>query len=91
MIAVYLISLFLLLVIATGIVLLISAGKRAREGNPERISYRAVYNLGRLIVILSIVIMIGFFVLQIPFYAALPLIALGILYLVVGRANRAKW
>ena len=90
MIITFLISIFLTLVIVTGIVLLLQARKRMREGNLVKTNYRTLYNFGKYIVPFGIILTIVFFVLQIQFYAALPLLALGLLYLVVGRANRGK-
>ena len=86
-----LIAIILALVIATGIVMFLQARKRNREGNPVKTSYRALYNFGKFIIPLSIVITVVFFVLQIPFYAAFPILALGVLYLIVGYTNREKW
>ena len=62
-----------------------------REGNQVKTNYRTLYNFGKYIVPFGILITIVFFVLQIPFYAGLPLLALGLLYLTVGWANREKW
>ncbi len=72
-----LITIILALVVATGIVMFLQARKRNREGNPVKISYRALYNFGKFIIPLSIVIMVVFFALQIPFYAAFPILVLG--------------
>ena len=91
MIITILISIFLALVIVPGIVLLLQARKRMREGNPVKTNYRTLYNFGKYIVLFGILITIVFFVFQIPFYAGLPLLALGLLYLAIGRANRKKW
>jgi len=87
----FLISIFLALVIVTGIVMLLQARKRIREGNPVKTNYRTLYNFGKYIVPFGILITIVFFLFQIPFYAGLPLIVLGLLYLAVGWANRGKW
>ena len=86
-----LVFIILALVIVTGIVMFSLARKRAKEGKPIRTSYRALYNFGKVIVPLSIVIMIVFFVLQIPFYVGLPLLVIGLLYLIIGYTNREKW
>ena len=67
------------------------ARKREKEGKSVKTSYHALYNFGKFIVSFSVVIMVVFFGLQIPFYAGLPLLALGLLYLAVGWANREKW
>ena len=88
---VLLVSIVLALVIVTGIVMFLLAKKRAKEGKQVKTSYRALYNFGKFIILLSIVIMVVFFVLQIPFYAGLPILILGVLYLIVGYTNREKW
>ena len=90
MIITILIPIFLALVIVPGIVLILQARKRMREGNPVKTDYRILYNFGTYIVPFGILVTIVFFILQIPFYAGLPLVALGLLYLVIGRANRRK-
>jgi hypothetical protein len=91
MIITILISIFLTLVIVPAIVLVLQARKRMREGNPVKTNYRILYDFGKYIVPFGVLATIGFFVLQIPFYAGLPLLALGLLYLAIGRVNREKW
>ena len=86
-----LVFIILAVVIVTGIVMFSLARKRAKEGKPIRTSYRVLYNFGKVIIPLSIVIMIVFFALQIPFYAGLPILVLGVLYFIVGYTNREKW
>jgi hypothetical protein len=86
-----LIPVFLALVVVPGIVLLLQARKRMREGNPVKLDYRILYSFGKYIVPFSIIVTIVFFILQILFYAGLPLLVLGLLYLAIGRANRRKW
>jgi len=88
MIITILISFFLALVIVPGIVLLLQASKRKRERNPVKTNYRILYNFGKYIVPFSILVTIVFFILQIPFYAGLPILALGLLYLAIGWVNR---
>ena len=86
-----LVFIILAVVIVTGIVMFSLARKRAKEGKLIRTSYRALYNFGKVIVLLSIVIMIVSFLLQIPFYIGLPLLVIGLLYLIIGYTNREKW
>ncbi len=78
------------LVTAMGIVMVLVAKKRAKEGKTIGSSYRGLYNFGRIIVTLSIIIMAIFFLLQIPFYIGLPFFAVGVTFLVVGLVNRNK-
>jgi len=91
MVITILIPVFLALVVVPGIVLLLQARKRMGEGNPVKTNYRILYNFGKYIVPFGVLITIVFFILQIPFYAGLPLLALGLLYLAIGRVNREKW
>jgi len=91
MIITVMISIFLALVVVPGIVMLLQARKRMRQGNPVRTDYRILYSFGKYIVLFGIIITVVFFVLQIPFYAGLPILVLGLLYLVIGRINRRKW
>ena len=91
MIITIMVSIFLALVVVPGIVLLLQAKKRMREGNPVKTDYRILYSFGKYIVPFGIIITVVFFVLQIPFYIGLPILALGLLYLVIGRINRRKW
>ncbi len=82
--------LILELILAMGIILVLVARKRAKEGKTIGSSYHGLYNFGRIIVALSIVLMAIFFVFQIPFYIGLPLFAVGVTFLVVGLVNRNK-
>jgi hypothetical protein len=91
MIITIMISIFLALVVVPGIVMLLQAKKRMLEGNSVKTDYRTLYNFGKYIVLFGIIITVVFFVLQIPFYAGLPILALGLLYLIIGLANRRKW
>ena len=86
-----LVSLILALIIITGIVMFLQTRKRAKEGKQVITNYRSLYNFGKVVVPLSIVIMIVSFVLQIPFYIGFPLFAVGLVYLIVALANKDKW
>ena len=86
-----LILLILVIVLITGIVMFSQARKRAREGKQVITSYRSLYTFGRIVVPLSIVIMIVFFVFQIPFYIGFPLFGVGLVYLIIALANKDKW
>jgi len=91
MIITILIPVFLALILVPGIILILQARKRMREGNPVGTDYRILYSFGKYIVPFGIIITVVFFVLQIPFYTGLPILALGLLYLIIGQANRRKW
>jgi len=79
MIITILIPIFLTLVLVPGIVLIIQAKNRMREKNPVKTDYRILYSFGKYIVPFGIIITVVFFVLQIPFYAGLPILGLGLL------------
>ena len=86
-----LVFIILAVVIVTGIVMFSLARKRSKEGKPTKTNYRALYNIGKVVVALSIVVMIASFLLQIPFYIGLPLLLIGLLYLIVGYTKRENW
>ena len=76
--------------VVTGILAALMVRKRKREGKPQ-VDYRTFFILGVTWVPFSIVLMIVSFILQIPFYIGFPLFALGLIYLILGLANRDKW
>ena len=80
----------LAIAIATGILTVWMVRRRKKEGK-QQVDYRNFFVLGMTWVPLSIILMIVFFILQIPFYIGLPLLALGIIYLSIGLVNRDKW
>ena len=80
----------LAIAIVTGILVVLMARKRKKEGKPQ-IYYRTFFILGITWVPFSIIFIIVSFTLQIPFYIGFPLFALGLMYLIIGLANRDKW
>ena len=86
-----LVSLILVIVITTGIVMFSQAKERTKEGKQVTTSYRSLYNFGKILVPLSIVVMIIFFVLQITFYIGFALFGVGLVYLIVAWTNKDKW
>ena len=60
MIITILIPIFLALVVVPGIILLLQARKRMREGNPVRTGYRILYNFGKYIDAYSIMLRLYF-------------------------------
>ena len=83
-------GIILALAIAYGVVTLLSLKKRAREGKAVKTNYSSLYTLRKIIVPFSIVLIAVMFVLQIPFYIGLPLLMIGLTYLIVGRININK-
>jgi hypothetical protein len=64
--------------------------ERGKRGPIDsKLSY--IFLIGITLVPLSIVLMVVSFIFQIPFYIHLPLFVLGIIYLIIGLANRGKW
>lgn len=80
----------LAIAVATGILAVLMVRKRKKEGRPQA-DYRIFFLLGITWLPFSIILMIVSFILQIPFYIGFPLLALGLIYLVIGLANRDKW
>jgi len=84
-------SIVLALVIIMGIVMVLVARKRVKEGLAVERSYRGLYIFGIIVVPVGIVLMAILFVFQIPFFIGLPLFVVGLTYLIIGLANRSKW
>ena len=80
----------LAIAVVTGILAVLMVRKRKKEGKPQA-DYRIFFLLGIAWVPFSIILMILSFILQIPFYIGFPLLAVGIIYLVIGLAKRDKW
>jgi hypothetical protein len=76
--------------VVPGILALSTPRKREKLGK-RQVDYRAFSILGIIWIPLSIVLMVVSFILQIPFYIGFPLLALGLIYLIIGVANRDKW
>jgi hypothetical protein len=81
----------LIAVIAGGIVLALVAWKRKKAGELEEPDYRAFFIMGIVCVPVGIVFMLIVFQTDIPFVVAMPLFAMGLMYLAIGLANRDKW
>ena len=80
----------LAIAVVTGILAVLMVRKRKKEGKPQA-DYRIFFLLGITWLPFSIILMIVSFILQIPFYIGFPLLALGLIYLIIGLANRDKW
>ena len=80
----------LAIAVVTGILAVVMVRKRKKEGKPQA-DYRIFFLLGITWLPFSIILMIVSFILQIPFYIGFPLLALGLIYLIIGLANRDKW
>ncbi|MFC1870952.1 hypothetical protein ACFLYF_00910 [Chloroflexota bacterium] len=79
------------IVIAVGIIMALMVWKKKREGRSEKANYRAFFVLGIVVISVSIVLMFISFILQILFLIVTPILALGLIYLIIGLVNRDKW
>ncbi len=80
----------LAIAVVTGIPAAWMVRKRKKEGKPQA-GYRTFFILGTAWVPFSIILIIGSFILQIPFYIGFLLFASGLIYLIIGLVNRDKW
>ena len=80
----------LAIAVVTGILAALMIRKQKKEGNPQ-INYRTFFILGVVWVPFSIVLMVVSLILQIPFYIGFPFFIIGLVYLILGLANRDKW
>ncbi|MDP2720013.1 MAG: hypothetical protein U1D67_09260 [Dehalococcoidia bacterium] len=90
MIIVYTAVVFLL-VIVVGIIAGVTLLKKKKEGKIEPPDYRTFFKMGIIITPFGLAVTIFYFLMQIPFYVALPILALGLFYLFIGLRNRDKW
>ena len=81
----------LAILIVVGILLVLVVWKRKKEGKLEEPNYRAFFVMGVIWFPAGIVFMVISFLLDIPFVIGMPLFAMGLIYLIVGLANRDKW
>ncbi len=79
------------IVIAAGIIMALRVWKKHRAGKAEEANYRAFFIVGIIVISASIVLMVITFILQILFLILTPVLALGLIYLIIGLVNRKKW
>ena len=84
-------GLVIAIVIAVGIIMALMVWKKKREGRSEEADYRAFFVVGIVVISASIVLMFVSFILQILFLIVTPILALGLIYLIIGLVNRDKW
>lgn len=77
-------GLILALVIAAGIITAIMVWQKKKD-------YRAFYKMGLIVIALSIALIIISFILQIIFVIGIPILIVGLIYLMTGQINKAKW
>jgi len=84
-------SLLLVIAIVVTLLLVVVLRKRKREGKAEETDYRAFFIMGLAFLPTGFAMMMVYFLVEIPFEVGLPLFALGLIYLIIGLANRDKW
>jgi hypothetical protein len=81
----------LAILIVVGILLVLVVWKRKKAGKLEEPNYRAFFVMGIIWFPAGIVFMFISFLLDIPFVIGMPLFVMGLIYVIVGLANRDKW
>jgi LPXTG-motif cell wall-anchored protein len=89
--AVSVMSLLLVIGIVVTLLLVVVLRKRKREGKAAETDYRAFFIMGLAFLPTGFAMMLVYFLVEIPFEVGLPLFALGLIYLIIGLANRDKW
>lgn len=84
-------GLVIAIVIAVGIIMALMVWKKKREGRSEEADYRAFFVVGIVVISASIVLMFVSFILQILFLIVTPILALGLIYLIIGLVIRNRW
>lgn len=84
-------SLLLVIAIVVTLLLVVVLRKRKKEGKAGETDYRAFFIMGLAFLPTGFAMMLVYFLADIPFEIGLPLFALGLIYLIIGLANRDKW
>ena len=79
------------ILVLVGVVALVLIWKRRRDGKPSEPNYRAFFMMGTVWFPVGLASMIIFLFLDVSFVVGLPLLAMGVIYLSIGLANRDKW
>jgi uncharacterized membrane protein len=77
--------------IALGIVVVFMSRTRNRETTASQPNYRVFFFIGGAMSIVGIAEILVLLQTDISFVVALPLLAIGLVFLAVGLANRDKW
>ena len=80
-----------ILTVALGILVTLLVRKRRKERKIEETSYRAFFVMGTAMFPAGIVGLLIFLMLGVSFIIAMPILSLGLIYLIIGVANRDKW
>ena len=84
-------TLLLLIGIVVTLLLVAVLRKRKKEGKAGETDYRAFFIMGIVFLPTGFAMMMVYFLAELPFEIGLPLFALGLVYLLIGLANRDKW
>lgn len=84
-------SLLLIAGILITLLLLVVLRKRKKTGKTGETDYKAFFVMGLAFFPTGFAMMIVYFFTELPFEIGLPLVALGLIYLIVGLVNRDKW
>jgi heme A synthase len=79
------------LMILLGLILILIVWRKRKEKEYKEIDYRAFFMMGTAFLPIGMASMIVFSQLDISFIPGLPLFLLGLVYFVIGLANRDKW
>ena len=78
-----------LVLIGVALVLVVWRGRR--DGTPKEPNYRVFFAMGLVMLPAGVALMIAYSSSGTPFVVGLPIFAMGLVYLVIGLANRDKW
>jgi Gpi18-like mannosyltransferase len=79
------------IMVVIGIVLTVVAWKKRKERGYKEVDFRAFFIMGIAFLPVGVVFMIVFSQTDISFLPGLPMFLLGLIYLIIGLANRDKW
>ena len=84
-------TLLLLLGIVVTLLLVAVLRRRKRGGKAGETDFRGFFIMGIVFLPTGFAMMMVYFLVELPFEIGLPLFALGLVYLLIGLANRDKW
>ncbi len=81
----------LVLAVVVGISAVLMARKKRKEGKLEETNYRVFFIMGIVMTPIGLIGIIVSFFRDYSFFTLLPIFTIGIVYLVIGLANRDRW
>jgi uncharacterized membrane protein YfcA len=79
------------ILVVVGILVAFVAWRGRKAGKLAEPDYRAFFVMGIVLVPVGVVFMFVFLLSDLPFVIGMPLLAMGLVYLAIGLANRDKW